>query len=206
MLQHIPTLENNKARLQPLDKKDAGALAEIAVAQPDLFQFMSQQLSGIADVYAYIRKGLDEFNEGVSVPFLIVDKESGKIAGTTRFGNLVKEHKRVEIGWTWIAKEFHNTGLNKAMKFLMLQYAFETLEFNRVEIKTSEINYISRRAIESIGATFEGILRCHMVNQNGTSRNTVYYSILKEEWPEIKDRVFGKYVSNWELKRVSLFL
>jgi N-acetyltransferase len=197
MLQHIPTLENNKARLQPLDKKDADALAEIAKAQPDLFQFMSQQLKNTAEVYAYIRKGLDEFNEGASLPFLIIDKATGKIAGTTRFGNLVKEHKRVEIGWTWISKEFHNSGLNKAMKFLMLQYAFETLEFNRVEIKTSEMNYISRRAIEGLGATFEGILRHHMVNDNGTSRNTVYYSILKEEWPEIKERIFGKYKDKW---------
>lgn len=194
MLQHIPTLENNKARLQPLDKKDADALAEIAIQQPELFQFMSQQLNNVADVYAYIRKALDEFNEGTSLPFLVIDKESGKVAGTTRFGALVKEHKRVEIGWTWISKEFHNKGLNKAMKYLMLQYAFETLQFNRVEIKTSAVNYISRRAIESIGATFEGILRHHIINDNGSLRNTVYYSILKEEWPDIKKNIFNKYL------------
>lgn len=197
MLHQIPTLENSKAKLQPLGKEHAGALAEIAVAQPDLFQFMSQQLTSTADVYAYIRKALDEFNEGSSLPFLIIDKESGKIAGTTRFGSLVREHKRVEIGWTWISKEFHNRGLNKAMKSLMLQYAFETLGFNRVEIKTSEIYYISRRAIESIGASFEGILRHHIINDNGSLRNTVYYSILKEEWPEIKQRIFAQHISNW---------
>lgn len=198
MLQHIPTLENNKARLQPLDKKDADILAAIAVQQPELFQFMSQQLNNVADVYAYIRKALDEFNEGTALPFLVIDKESGKVAGTTRFGALVKEHKRVEIGWTWISGEFHNKGLNKAMKFLMLQYAFETLQFNRVEIKTSEVNYISRRAIESIGATFEGILRHHIINDNGSLRNTVYYSILKEEWPDIKENIFKKHSGHWQ--------
>lgn len=197
MIQQIPTLENKQARLQPLEIKDVDSLAEIALAQPALFRFMSQSLESKGDVYSYVRKSLDEFNEGVAIPFLIIDKRSGKVAGTSRFGNIVKEYKRLEIGWTWISSEFHNSGLNKAMKFLMLQYAFETLNYNRVEIKTSEINYISRRAIESIGASFEGILRHHVINDNGTLRNTVYYSILKEEWGEIKNRIFGRFQENW---------
>jgi RimJ/RimL family protein N-acetyltransferase len=197
MIRQIPTLENKKVRLQPLEIKDADSLAAIALAQPELFQFMSQQLETKGEVYSFVRKSLDEFNEGTSIPFLVIDKESGQVAGTSRFGNIVKEHKRLEIGWTWISKEFHNSGLNKAMKFLMLQYAFETLQFNRVEIKTSEVNYISRRAIESIGASFEGILRHHIINDNGTLRNSVYYSILKEEWSEIKSRIFDRFQENW---------
>lgn len=197
MIRQIPTLENKKVRLQPLEIKDVDSLAAIALAQPELFRFMSHQLETKGDVYSFVRKSLDEFNEGVSIPFLVIDKESGKVAGTSRFGNIVKEHKRLEIGWTWISKKFHNSGLNKGMKFLMLQYAFETWQFNRVEIKTSEINYISRRAIESIGASFEGILRHHIINDNGTLRNSVYYSILKEEWGEIKSRIFDRFQENW---------
>jgi RimJ/RimL family protein N-acetyltransferase len=197
MIQQIPTLENNRVRLQPLEIKDVEALADIALSQPALFQLMSQDLGDKGAVYSYVRKALDDFNAGHSLPFLIIDKPTGKVAGTTRFLNFVKEHKRVEVGGTWIAQEFHNSGLNKAMKFLMLQYAFEQLQLNRVEIKTSELNHVSRRAIESIGGVFEGILRHHMVNDSGTLRNTAYYSILKDEWQHIQEAVFGKYKTAW---------
>jgi RimJ/RimL family protein N-acetyltransferase len=197
MTQHIPTLENSKVRLQPLDIKDVEPLAEIALSQPHLFELMSQQFNTKGDVYGYVRKALDDMNAGIAIAFLVIDKATGKIAGTTRFLNIVKEHKRLEIGGTWLSKDFHNNGVNKAMKFLMLQYAFQNLQMHRVELKTAEINHISRRAIESIGATFEGILRHHMINDNGTPRNSVYYSILKDEWPEIKENVFKKHQVNW---------
>lgn len=197
MIHHIPVLENAKVKLQPLSKEDAVSLAGIALAEPELFSLMSQQLKTNSDVYAFIRKALDEFNEGVALPFLVIDKATGKVVGTTRFGNLVREHKRVEIGWTWLSEAYHGTGVNKAMKFLMLQYAFETLQFNRVEIKTNELNLRSRRAIESLGAKFEGILRHHIVNENGSLRNTVYYSILKEEWQDVKANIFERHLKMW---------
>lgn len=196
-MQHIPTLENNKVRLQPLTIGDVEVLAEIALGQPELFQLTSLQLRSKGDVYSFVRKALDEMNDGSTIPFLVIDKESKGIAGTTRLLSLVKQHKRLEIGGTWISKEFHGTGLNKAMKYLMLQYAFEKLDFNRVEFKANEINITSRRAIESIGGIFEGIFRNHMMNDNGTVRNSAYYSIIKVEWPVIKERILGKYRDEW---------
>lgn len=192
-----PELENKRVYLRPLQETDIELLRPLALAQPQLFKFMSAMIQNDDDLRAFIELALLDREEERSIPFLITDKSSGTIAGSTRYGNLDERNKKVEIGWTWIAEEFHNTGLNKAMKFLMLQYAFETLDMNRVEIKTNEKNERSRRAIESIGGRFEGILRSHMVNSDGTVRNTVYYSIIKEEWPEVKERIFGKYLAKW---------
>jgi N-acetyltransferase len=98
--------------------------------------------------------------------------------------------QRLEIGWTWFGKAFQRTGLNRNVKFLMLQYAFEQLQFERVELKTDERNHPSRKAIEGIGGKFEGILRSHMQLPDGFRRNTVYYSILKAEWPALKNGIF----------------
>jgi len=197
MILQSPVLENKRVRLQPLQISDVDALAAIATAEPGLFRFMSQQLHTTGDVYSYIRKATDEYNQGLSMPFLVIDKARSAVAGTTRFGNIVKEHKRLEIGWTWLSENVHRSGLNKAMKFLMLQYAFEKLDMNRVEIKTSETNLISQKAIESIGAIYEGTLRHHMINDDGTLRNTRYYSILKTEWPGIEQRIFQPLKTGW---------
>jgi len=192
-----PELENKRVRLSPLRETDIDLLRPLALAEPELFQLMSTLIRSDEDLKAFIAQALNDRDEGRSIPFLITDKRTGTVAGSTRYGNLDEKHKKVEIGWTWIAKAFHNTGLNKAMKFVMLEYAFETLQMNRVEIKTNELNQRSRRAIESIGGQFEGMLRNHMINSDGTPRNTVYYSIIKEEWPEVKLRIFGKYLDEW---------
>jgi RimJ/RimL family protein N-acetyltransferase len=113
-------------------------------------------------------------------------------AGSTSFANVSNRDKRLEIGWTWIGKKFQKTGLNRNGKLLMLQYAFETLQFERVELKTDERNMASRTAIEKIGGKFEGILRSHMVVKDGFRRNTVYYSILSKEWPGVKTNLLNK--------------
>lgn len=192
-----PHLENKRVHLRPLQESDIALLRPIALAQPELFRFMSTFIKSDDDLKRFVLQALSDREDGKSIPFIIIDKSTNMPAGSTRFGNLEEQHKRVEIGWTWIGAEFHNTGLNKAMKYAMLQYAFETMDMNRVEIKTNEHNQRSRRAIESIGGQYEGLLRNHMVNDDGTSRNTVYYSIIKEEWPGVKDRIFGKYLKNW---------
>lgn len=192
-----PILENKRALLRPLQESDIALLRPLSLADPDLFKFMSIRISTDEELKEFIAQGLSDRLDGKSIPFIITDKGTGSIAGSTRYGNLDVRHKKVEIGWTWIAKQFHHTGLNKAMKYLMLEYAFETLDMNRVEIKTNELNNRSRRAIESIGGQFEGVLRNHMINYDGTVRNTVYYSILKEEWPDIKENIFGRYLDEW---------
>ena len=122
--------------------------------------------------------------------FSFYDKEKEKYAGSTRFAFMNWHDKVVHIGWTWIGKEFQGTGLNTNMKFLMLQYAFETLKFDKVEFRADERNMASRKAIEKIGGTLEGILRNDTLMLDGYKRSTCCYGILKEEWEAIKDNKF----------------
>lgn len=192
-----PILENKRALLRPLEQQDAGSLAAIALSQPQLYRYTSATIFSEEDLIKYISQAITERNEKKAIPFLIFDKQTNAVAGTTRYGNIEEHHKRAEIGWTWIDEKCHGTGLNKAMKYLMLQHAFEIMDLNRVEIKTNEQNQRSRRAIESIGGQYEGLFRSHMINDDGTVRNTVYYSIIKEEWPGIKERIFSKYMGDW---------
>ena len=126
---------------------------------------------------------------GTALPFATVDRKSGRAIGSTRFGNIVPEHKRIEIGWTWISPQFQRSAVNTEAKFLMLRYAFERLGCNRVELKTNSLNMRSRNAILRIGAKEEGTLRSHMINPDGTLRDTVYYSILAPEWPDVRARL-----------------
>jgi RimJ/RimL family protein N-acetyltransferase len=118
------------------------------------------------------------------LPFTIIDKKSGAIAGSTSFGNISFRDKRLEIGWTWIAKDYQGKGINDQIKYLMMEYAFGTLGFERVEFKTDVLNTFSRRALLRIGATEEGILRNHMLMTHNRRRDTIYYSVLRSEWEE----------------------
>ncbi|WP_243392567.1 GNAT family N-acetyltransferase [Solitalea longa] len=120
------------------------------------------------------------------------DKQSGQYAGCTRFGEMALNHKRAEIGWTWIGPEFQGTGLNKSVKFELLNYAFDILDLNRIEIKTDELNLKSQNAIKSIGAIYEGTFRKHAITWSGRVRNSVYFSIIKEDWPRIKLHLLTK--------------
>lgn len=192
-----PTLENRRVLLRPMLLTDKEALAPLALNQPELYRYMSANIHSEEDLYRFIAQGIADREAGKSIPFIVIDKQRNEVAGATRFGNLELHHKRLEIGWTWIGKAFQGTGLNKAMKYLMLEHAFDVLDMNRVEIKTNELNTRSRRAIERIGGCFEGIFRHHMINEDGSLRNTVYYSILKEEWPDLKIKRFGPYSKDW---------
>ena len=120
----------------------------------------------------------------------IIDKRTNKIAGCTRLAEISWKDERGQIGWTWLGKEFQGTGLNKAVKYLILEYGFDKLDLNRIELKADERNLQSRKAMKSIGATEEGTLRQHMKIHDGYLRNTVFYSFLKSEWEEIKGRFF----------------
>jgi len=135
---------------------------------------------------AYIETALRERAAGVAHPFVIVELASGRVVGTTRYGNIRREHRCVEIGWTWLGQAWQRTGVNTEAKYLLLQYAFETLGCIRVELKTDVLNERSRNAIQRIGAKPEGILRQHMIVMNGRIRDTIYFSIIAPEWPEVK--------------------
>jgi N-acetyltransferase len=187
-----PVLENKRVLLQPLQAahlQDLWAIAKDA----SLWSVQLNKIESEQDLEKYIQKALKERAAEESIPFVIIDKKENRIVGSTRYMGLSLPHKRTEIGSTWITPSLHGSGLNKAMKYAMLQHAFEVMELNRVEFKTDELNTPSRNAILSLGCTQEGIFRRHMITSTGRVRNTVYFSMLKEEWPEIKQRVFGKY-------------
>ena len=186
---NTPNLENEFVKLTLLDLSNYEHLIPIA-QQDKLIQFSPSDISTPEVLKEYVQTAVDGYYHKTTIPFIIYDKTKKQYAGSTRFGNIDYKNKVLHIGWTWIGKQFQGTGLNKHMKFLMLNYAFEVMEFEKVEFRIDERNIQSRKAIEKIGAKLEGILRSNTIMQDGFRRNTCCYSILKEEWPEIKARCF----------------
>jgi RimJ/RimL family protein N-acetyltransferase len=190
--EQVIILENDLASLTPMNESDFEKLEAIAY-HPQIWRAGMSNLKVPAHLKGYIQTALKEKERHLSYPFVIYDKKNDRVAGSTRFGNISFDNKRLEIGWTWLHPDFQGTGLNKACKFLLLQFAFETLGFNRVEIKTDAINLQSRKAILKIGAKEEGIFRRHQITSEGRVRDSAYYSIIREEWPEIKSTIFYNF-------------
>lgn len=145
---------------------------------------------------AYIEKALEEQRKGVAMPFATTLTQTGEVVGSTRYGNMDPFHKRVEIGWTWITPAWQRTAVNTEAKLLMLQYAFNELYCNRVEWKTDAKNERSRNAILRLGAKYEGLHRSHMVREDGSLRDTVYYSVIRDEWPAMEKRLQDKLLQS----------
>ncbi|MDQ3292067.1 MAG: GNAT family N-acetyltransferase, partial [Bacteroidota bacterium] len=124
------------------------------------------------------------------VPFTIIQKDTGLVCGSTSYGNISFYDKRIEIGWSWLSTAFRGTQINRHSKFALLQYAFGTMQMERVEIKTDNLNERAKAALVKIGATPEGVLRSHMLMPGGRRRDSIYYSILKNEWPTIRQTIF----------------
>lgn len=185
-------LENERALLEPLSEKHFELLWPIA-AQEILWKYTTTKILSEKDFTDYFYTALAEKANEVAYPFAIFDRQQNRYAGSTRFGNISLENKRAEIGWTWYHPDLQRTGLNRNCKFLLLTYAFETLGLQRVEFKTSLKNLQSQEAILKIGATKEGIFRKHLVNADGTTRDTVYFSIIDDECPAIKNTVVNSY-------------
>jgi RimJ/RimL family protein N-acetyltransferase len=186
-------LENSRALLRPLQPDDVANLLTVATAQPNLVQYSPFQIHTPDLLATYIKASLSEREAGFRYPFVVYDKEAKAYAGSTSFANISNKDRRLEIGWTWIGKSFQATGLNRACKALLLSYAFDELEFERVELKTDARNNASRTAIEKIGGVYEGALRSHTLMLDGFRRDTVYYSILRNEWPNLKETVFQQW-------------
>ena len=188
------TLENERARLEPLTEKHFDLLLPIAM-HTELWEFTGAKVRSKADFKRYFETALAEKKAGSSYPFAIYDKQQNQYAGCTRYGNISFPNKRAEIGWTWYHPALQRTGINKACKFLLLSFGFETLDLNRVELKTSILNLKSQRAMLKIGAVKEGTLRQHMINEDGQVRDTVYFSFIKPDWPTIKETVFKEFIT-----------
>lgn len=181
-------LEGNVVRLEPLRLEHHEALSDVGL-DPSLWALTTIRVRTPADMRAYIEEALAGQRAGVSLPFATVERATGRVLGSTRFGNITPAHRRVEIGWTWIAPAWQRTAVNTEAKLLMLRHAFDTLGCRRVELKTSALNVRSRNAMLRIGATEEGTLRQHMINADGSNRDSVYFSILDGEWPVVQARL-----------------
>jgi RimJ/RimL family protein N-acetyltransferase len=182
------TLEGLHVRLEPLKKAHLAGLAEVGLDE-ELWRWIPTAVRTREEMVAYIETALDEQQRGVSLPFAIVEKATGRAIGSTRYGNIDRTHHRVEIGWTWVAREWQRTAMNTEAKYLLLKHAFESLGCMRVELKTDSLNEKSRAAILRIGAKEEGIFRNHMITASGRIRHSAYYSIIDSEWPEVKARL-----------------
>ena len=185
------TLENPRVCLSPLQMEHFEQLVCISNESPELLQFSPSPFGSPELLKEYMEIAIQGRKEEKRYPFIIFDKLKNQIVGSTSFGNLSKKDARIEIGWTWIEKGVQGSGLNKECKFLLLTYAFEELSIDRVEFKIDSRNRASRRAVEKIGGTYEGMLRSHTLMRDGYRRDTVYYSILRGEWKGIKKEIFG---------------
>lgn len=185
-------LENERVRLEPLSVNHLTSLLPIALKYPDLLQFSPSPFGSEESLKQNIEDSLAERANEQRYPFAIFDKLNGHFVGSTSYGNISLANQRLEIGWTWIDKAVQGTGLNKQCKHLLLAYAFSTLAIERVEFRTDERNLQSRKAIEKIGGKYEGTLRSHTLMLDGHRRDTVCFSILRNEWPELEQGIFRK--------------
>ncbi len=179
------TLEGTHIRLEPLSMNHHAQLCEIGLDE-DLWRLTTSVIKTPEDLKTYIETALKWQADGIALPFAIIEKKSGKAIGSSRYGNIDTTHRRLEIGWTWIAKAWQRTVVNTEMKYLLLCHAFETLGCIRVEFKTDSLNERSRNVLLRIGAKEEGIFRNHMITPSGRLRHSVYFSIIDSEWEEVK--------------------
>jgi RimJ/RimL family protein N-acetyltransferase len=182
------TLRGTKVRLEPLAQEHVAGLARVGL-DPELWRWIPTAVTSVEEMRDYVATALDEQRRGVSLPFAIVDQASGEPIGSTRYGNIERAHRRLEIGWTWYATAFQRGPANTEAKLLLLSHAFDALGANRVELKTDFLNEKSRKAIARIGAMQEGVFRKHLITASGRVRDTVYFSIIDSEWPAVKARL-----------------
>ena len=182
-------LEGKYVRLEPMTEAHVPGLSEVGVGQ-DFWDFMLYgRMDSVADMRGWVREILSRAEKGTDLPLVAVHLASGRVAGATRYLNIMPKDRGLEIGGTWYGPEFQRSAVNTECKYLLLRHAFETLGAIRVQFKTDLRNVRSQKAIERIGAVREGILRNHMILPDGRFRHSVFYSILDTEWPGVKRRL-----------------
>jgi len=179
------TLEGRHVRLEPLSSAHAADLAAVALDR-ELWRWTPTQIHSADDLDAYIDTAQASQRAGTAMPFATVERSTGRAIGSTRFGNIDAPNRRVEIGWSWLGRNFQRKAFNTEAKLLMLAHAFDRMECIRVELRADVLNTKSRSAIVRLGATEEGTLRHHMILSDGRLIDWVYYSILRAEWPSVR--------------------
>jgi RimJ/RimL family protein N-acetyltransferase len=179
------TLEGHGVRLEPLAREHRDALAK-AAADGELWRLWFTSVPEPQQTDTYIAQALAGRDAGHMLPFVVRELTSGAIAGSTRYHDIIKDASRVEIGYTWYAKRWQKSHVNTACKLLLLAHAFDALDCRVVGLRTDNFNFTSQRAIEALGAKKDGVLRHHAVRRDGTVRDSVMYSIVLSEWPDVK--------------------
>jgi RimJ/RimL family protein N-acetyltransferase len=182
------TLEGSRVRLEPLDETHLDDLVRVG-KDDSIWRWITGLPMDERGLHAWFDQTRANAEAGTEVPFATVDRNSDRAIGSTRFMTITPEHRRLEIGWTWVGTAFQKTGANREAKLLQLTHAFETLDAERVEFKTHARNEKSRAALTGIGATFEGVLRHHTIMPDGSNRDSAFYSVLADEWPGVKARL-----------------
>lgn len=185
------TLRGRYVRLEPMSEAHIPGLAEIGVGQKFWDFMVYGSVTNIDNMRNWVLDILSRAKKGTDVPFVAVHLASGRVAGATRYMNIMPKDRGLEIGGTWYGLDFQRTPVNTECKYLLLHHAFETLGCIRVQLKTDLRNERSQKAIERIGAVKEGVLRNHMILPDGYHRHSVFYSILDTEWPAVKKRLEG---------------
>jgi RimJ/RimL family protein N-acetyltransferase len=181
-------LEGSSVRLEPMTLGHLAGLTEVGL-DPEIWRLTTVMIQTAEEMRGYAESALELQRAGATLPFVTIERSTGRVVGSTRFGNYDPANRRIEIGWTWIARPWQRTAINTEAKYLMLTHAFERLHCVRVELKTDVLNSPSRAAMLRIGAREEGILRKHTLMWTGRYRDSIYYSILDEEWPDVKKQL-----------------
>ncbi|MFY0544250.1 GNAT family N-acetyltransferase [Brevibacillus sp. H7] len=182
------TLEGRLVRLEPLSLEHADGLWEAGKYQ-QIWTYMSIAFDSRDVVDRYLEQALAAREAGTELPFAIIERSTNRVIGSTRFGNISRHDKGLEIGWTWLTPSVWKTAVNTECKWLLLRHCFEELGCIRVQLKTDSRNVNSQRAIERIGGVREGVLRNHMILRDGYVRDSVFFSILDREWPEVNRKL-----------------
>jgi len=185
-------LENSRVRLRPLEATDFEELKAVAF-DPELWRYTLTRADDTVSLAAYVADAIQLRHDEKRYPFAIIDRETGRLAGSTSYYNIVPADQRLSIGYTWVGTEFQRTGLNRAAKHLLLCYAFGQLGCERVELETDSRNQKSQTAMRRMGATEEGTLRSHRLTQGNVRRDTVIFSIIRPEWDELRRTTFAEY-------------
>lgn len=184
-------LEGEFVRLEPMRVDHLPALCKVGL-EPSLWELTANVVNDASDLERYVRSALADQMLAKAIPFVTIDRESGTVVGSTRFGNIDTANRKTEIGWTWIHPKWQRTVINTEAKLLMLTHAFEVWKCIRVELKTDVKNIQSQKTMKRIGCKEEGVLRNHMITESGRFRDSVYFSIIESEWPTVKEKLASK--------------
>lgn len=185
------TIETFRVIIRPMIAEDINPFLPLT-KDTDTWKYFTKDLSIESELNAWIQEAMKEKAEGKRMPFTITDRDTKQICGSTSYGNISFYDKRLEIGWSWLAPDYIGMGVNKPVKFALLSYAFEVMKMERVEAKTDNLNERAKAGLLKVGMIPEGILRSHMQMHSGRRRDSIYFSILKEEWPERKELFFSE--------------